>query len=122
MIEESESFAMGIKLMKEALETLALPPNEQASYLVKGGYGDCTDELALEFDDAYQTIKGYFGKKRLPSEAERLLESIHVQLKSISGPQHSEFWTASALKEKGEWKSIRDLAFLARQVLRTKAP
>lgn len=121
MIEESESFNMGIKLMKEALETLALPPNEQAAYLLKGGYGDCTDELALEFDDAYQIIKGYFGKQRLPSEAENLLESIHSQLNSISGPQHSEFWTTVALKERQEWASIRELALRARQTFRANA-
>lgn len=115
MIEESESFNLGIELMKKALEILALPPDEQAAYLLKGGYGDCADELALEFDDAYQIIKRYFGKQRLPTEAEHLLESIHSQLQSMSGPQNSRFWTTAALEKMPEWASIRALALRARQ-------
>lgn len=101
--------------MEKALDTLALPPNEQAAYLLKGGYGDCADELALEFDDAYQIIRGYFGKQRLQAEAENLLESIHSQLQSMSGPEHSGFWTTAALKKMPEWTSIRALALRARR-------
>lgn len=88
----------------------------RAAYLAKEGYGDCADELALEFDDAYQVIKGYFGKKRFPIEAESLLKTIDSRLKSISGPDKAEFWTTSALRDRSEWESIRDLASRAVEV------
>lgn len=117
MINESESFAFGVQLMKAALKTLSLTPQEQAVYLEKGGYGDCSDELALEFDDAYQVVKGYFGQQCFPAEVEIILGTIDVQLKSISGPDKAKFWITSAL-QRSEWNSIRDLASRALKSLR----
>lgn len=88
MIKKVESFTFGVKSLKKALKTLSLSPDAQVAYLANGGYGDCADELALEFDDAYQVLKGYFGKKLLTPQAESLIETINSRLNSISGPEN----------------------------------
>lgn len=110
MIKKVESFTFGVKSLKKALKTLSLSPDAQAAYLANGGYGDYADELALEFDDAYQVIKGYFGQKLLPPQAENLIEAIHSRLDSISGPDKAEFWRTTALRDRAEWEFICDLA------------
>ncbi len=117
MTEKSDVFQFGVESMRAALETLSLAPEKQRAYLATGGYGDCADELALDFDDAYKVLEPHFGKTHFPKEAESLLKSIDSQLKAISGEGRERFWTTSALKSEPEWNSIRALAAQASRVL-----
>jgi hypothetical protein len=68
------------------------------------------DELALEFDDIAPAALAMTGSGELASDQREAIAALDGQLASMSGPEHSDLWTADALHHAHEWSRVRDLA------------
>lgn len=70
------------------------------------------DELALDFDEAFQRVKSLKMQDKIEATAWRELETLDTSLEKISGPERAEYWTDDALRTRVEWEELRGLAKL----------
>jgi hypothetical protein len=99
-----------VRVREELLATvsrLAADPSMQRDYLEQLGTWDCLDELALEFDWSYSTLKTY---GLLTADQAEALESIDKLLVSFSGEANTPLWYGLEGLEKPEWAEVRILA------------
>ena len=100
-----------IEFLFDALKKLYWPANEQINWCKEEGVP--VSELALEFDDAYQTLRSNdtFQTQYNVNDAQmKKLDEINKILDKISGIENSAYWTPKALKSKMEWAQIRKLS------------
>ena len=69
------------------------------------------DELALDFDNYYRTVRPY--TSFLDEEQQRVLDAIDQQLSDMSRQDNSHLWTETALYNSKEWERVRNLALKA---------
>lgn len=104
-----------VKVMRllKALEILAATKDNQIIYLIGLGTFPSTDELALQFDDAYQVFKGNIDKENYSNPFDKnilkILESIDLMLEDMSKGSDHQFWDISSLDEI-QWSKVRKLA------------
>ncbi|MFF4778967.1 hypothetical protein ACFY05_39705 [Microtetraspora fusca] len=96
--------------LAEALVLLAAPAELQHDWCVR-----CTlpeDELALNFDDVYQTV--WMVDEQWPglltAEVKAVLDGIDRGLQAMSGEEHAEVWTCEGLMSDPRWEQVRILA------------
>jgi hypothetical protein len=99
-----------LQLLRTALTLLASSSEEQLDHLAALGIPDAVDELALEFDDAAPLVPQLVAAKAITTEAEHAIHLLDQRLTSMSGREHSQLWTRSALKTAPQWTEIRALA------------
>lgn len=90
-----------------AVGVLAMSAEDQLSYLSSLGVPGGVDELALEFDDTFLLAKQFVQLGWIDSETYEQAHSLDAELSAISGSDHAELWTATALTASPQWASIR---------------
>lgn len=95
------------------LEILALSSDEQIKYLKKIGTYPSTDELALQFEDAYVKLVGDYNEGIASStKNQKLLEdmkNINEILNYMSDSKLLRSWNVESLNEE-HWNQVRLLA------------
>jgi hypothetical protein len=104
---------MLVQQLDNAVARLAIPPTEQLAYLASIGVGGLADELALEFDDAYQPVAPLLEELEAPEELREDLTSLDQALTSDSLE-----WSIAAVGESDAWAEIRHLAMRIASALR----
>ncbi|MCC5575305.1 hypothetical protein IMZ11_06570 [Microtetraspora sp. AC03309] len=96
--------------LAEALVLLAAPAGLQHDWCERCSLPE--DELALNFDDVYQTV--WMVDEQRPGlltvEVKALLDGIDRALTAMSGPEHAEVWTCEGLMSDARWERVRVLA------------
>ncbi|RRA98000.1 hypothetical protein [Larkinella rosea] len=88
---------------------LASSIEEQRSYLIKLNAFPSTDELALEFDDAYQPWKSALNQISISPEALHKAERINTLLDSMSEGTNPAMWHVDSLNN-SYWSEIRRIS------------
>jgi hypothetical protein len=104
---------MLVQQLDNAVARLAMPPTEQVAYLASLGVGRLADELALEFDDAYQPVAPLLEELDAPEELRGDLKSLDRALTSDDIE-----WPIAAVGESAAWAEIRYLAMRTVSALR----
>jgi hypothetical protein len=68
------------------------------------------DELALDFDQWYQTFLDSAGDIPFSEVQIELLSQLDAKLLEMSGPTNETLWTDDALKGSAEWHDLREFA------------
>ncbi len=95
--------------LQDAICLLASSSEVQADYLHRHGYGECLDELALNFGAWYQTDETWEFHRILMDGQLAALEPLDKQLDRMSGEENEELWSTDAL-DGSEWMMVRQLA------------
>ncbi|MBI2374518.1 MAG: hypothetical protein HYV07_11035 [Deltaproteobacteria bacterium] len=90
---------------RETLLHLAATASEQEAYLRTLGTAPSTDELALEFSDAFGVVE-----EQLDENERRISTRLDRYLEGMSGSDHVQLWTIDALHSAREWACVRKLA------------
>lgn len=91
--------------LRTALQRLASSPADQETFLRELGTAPSVDELAIEFSDMLGVLQG-----SLEEPALSLAIRLDRYLEGISGGEHADLWTVSALHSAQEWARVRRLA------------
>jgi hypothetical protein len=94
------------ELLIDAIKLLAASAHEQRAYLKKSGLFPCTDEIALQFDDAYR----YFETREshLTGSISNKLKSINAMLDVLSNSADKSIWNEKSLAE-NSWTDLRKI-------------
>src|SRR5690606_16213620 len=98
----------GYERLLRSLEMLASSADAQEEYLRGLGTLPSTDELALEFDDAYEFFKSSADKEGLGAFISRV-DEIDELFDAMSVGGNADMWTVESLA-RGEWVKIREIA------------
>src|SRR5260370_24328504 len=101
--------------LKDALCHLAEEADAQRNYLLRYGYGDCLDELALQLGAWYEPGEKWEFHKLLTIEQLGAVGTLDVQLAQISEAGLSHLWWSETLNEPA-WMEVR---LLDREALHT---
>jgi hypothetical protein len=93
--------------LRQTVERLAAPAADQREWLQRMRTFPSLDELALEFDDEIQRVRGAG-----PSLASPALSELDKQLSAMSGTDNGKLWRPEAL-DGDEWARVRALAAAA---------
>lgn len=93
-----------------ATAVLALGPTQQVAWLESLDIQVPVDELALEFEDGHLLLAQWVEAGWLPPEAVPAFSAVDDALTGMSGAEHAELWTVTALHEAHEWARVRELA------------
>ena len=103
-----------LKLLRASVARLAQPPGEQLAWLSARSL--ClADELALEFDDVFPTVRGLIEQGIVRKEAASPLAGIDALLSQMS--EKPAKWEPEALATDPDWEELRHRAQLALAVL-----
>jgi hypothetical protein len=96
------------RLSRVVLALASPPPSSDESRLAKGVPGQ-TENLVLEFDEAYTAwVEGF---TVLPEEAQLIaLQRVDRQLAEMVAARDAGLWTEQAHREAGAWHEVRALA------------
>ena len=88
---------------------LAAPPRAPEPLSRAKGLPGQTENLVLEFDEAYTAwVEGF---QVLPEEAQLIaLQRVDRQLAGMVAAKDADLWTAQAHREAGAWHEVRALA------------
>lgn len=104
-----ETLAWAAESLKDSVSRLASEPPEQLAYLQHLGTYPLTDELALEFDDAFLLSDQLVSAGRLSDAVRRQLARIDALLDELSDGEE-ENWLPPALESDRRWQEVRELA------------
>jgi hypothetical protein len=93
-----------------AVGHLAAEPAAQVAYLASIGTAGLADELALEFEDAYNVLRPGLPQLNVPESAVEKLSRLEALLDEMSAGHQAELWTPGALQTSGYWSEVRRLA------------
>jgi hypothetical protein len=96
-----------MKLLRQAVAALAKPGPAALDTLDPRCHRP--DELALDFDDAYQVVVGSFARD-FTSEQLTALQMLDALLEEMSGAQNSHLWTEEAVVSHDRWREVRSRA------------
>ena len=103
MNEEARKQAL-VESLRGSLRRLASPATEQRRYLEELGVSPDVDELALEFDDLWPSVRPF------SSEALRCCcDELDRYFGTFSGKTFEALWHVDALS-RSEWEGVRELA------------
>jgi hypothetical protein len=100
-----------MKIIK-ALNILAYPKDKQINYLIELGTFPSTDELAIQFDDAYNFFLGIANENKEHLYDKRIFEILNRIISffdRMSNKNNNDFWKVSSLGQ-DEWNNVRELA------------
>lgn len=95
--------------LQDALCVLASDAAFQAEYVLRHGYGENLDELALEFNAWYEAGEVWVFHKNLTAEQLASLYRLDRQLDAMSGKENAQLWWAEALGDE-TWVRVRRFA------------
>jgi hypothetical protein len=98
-------------LLFKAIEMLAANADDQRGYLRKIGTFPSTDELALEFDDAYRPFIGKLNHDDLLNPIVIDLKKIDSLLDLYSDMEDKTIWLENSL-DNHLWAGVREIASL----------
>jgi len=93
-----------------AIAVLALPAEGQLAFLDSIGVPHNVDELAWEFDDGRLLARQFVELQWTSAVFRAKVDPLNALLDEMSGEEHAELWTATALREAPEWERVRLLA------------
>ena len=96
-----------IERLITALQALAAPPDVQLSRFPN--FVVTSDELALDFDDAYRLVSDCPQVELSGVEADSL-RRVDAMLADWSGEGRPDLWSDSALRSAPEWAALRERA------------
>lgn len=105
--EVEQAQGVYVNLLRPAIVDLALNGEDQIAWMRRTGFP--SDELSLQFDDAYQSLWLSRGQGWLADEVVVLLERIDGLLSEMSGPQY-ERWSDDAVLGSADWEQLREWA------------
>ena len=94
---------MDISEILKTIENLSLSSEAQIKYLKNLGTYPSVDELAIEFDDAFVTLKGRINEKL------EEIESLNSLLDELNNKGDTDIWNVKSL-DTPPWEEIRKLA------------
>ncbi len=95
-----------LALLRTATQKLAESAEVQIAGLLQDGFTHMVDELALQFDDYYRSVRHWVADAQLAAALVLLDEA----LEEMSSPGVEALWSFDALRAAPEWQRIRDLA------------
>jgi hypothetical protein len=95
--------------LQDALCHLAEEADAQREYLLRHGYGDCLDELALDLAAWYEPGKNWEFHKLLTEGQLAAVGILDAQLAQMSEAEARHLWRSAALNEPA-WVEVRRLA------------
>lgn len=95
-------------LLFESLAVLAADAPCQVAWLYKQGV--VTDEIALDFDHAFDMAEALVGEGQLSRGVLTHLREIEAVLDEMSGAENADRWTRDALSVDEGWRRARGLA------------
>ena len=97
--------------LKYIVNILSLTSVEQNEHLKRLGTFPSTDELALEFEDAYFYFKSRLERETIDIDKDIILsiEKINNMLDGLSYSNDMDIWNVNSLNGK-EWSNIRQVA------------
>jgi hypothetical protein len=95
--------------LQDALCLLAEEGDEQRDYLLRHGFGDGLDELALDFAAWYAPGQNWEFHKLLSMGQLEAVGTLDAQLTRMSEPELGHLWWSKALNEPA-WAEVRLLA------------
>ncbi len=112
MSEERQSAEAALSRLRAATARLAASASEQRAYLAKDpGLGECTDELALEWEDECGFLPLLASAGLLSPSADAALRRVDAELDSLS--EDATAWTFRSLESDPRWERVRAAARLA---------
>jgi hypothetical protein len=105
---EEQTLAWAATSLRETVGRLALDPEGQLAYLRDLGTYPVTDELGMEFDDAYKLSDQLVAAGRLSPALYADLTKIDQLLSDLSGVE--ENWLPEALESDPRWAKVREIA------------
>ncbi|MFI1442152.1 hypothetical protein [Streptomyces fructofermentans] len=96
------------RLLVQSLTALAADPSVQVAWLK--GHGVPTEEIALDFDNAFGVAKQLIEEGRLSPEALPDLRDIDKVFSEMSGERNASRWAEDALYGDEGWVKARKLA------------
>jgi hypothetical protein len=96
------------KMILHCIELLAANSDAQRSYLKQSGSYPCTDEIALEFDDAYRRFAAETDSE-IPQSIIIKIDLLNSMLDRLSDSHDENIWNESSL-ETSHWNEIRNTA------------
>jgi hypothetical protein len=94
--------------LRSAVGHLADPAAAQIAYLTELGVAPLADELALELDDLLGAALADPNLLEIPQR--EALTRLDETLKYMSGAEHADLWTTTALEGAAERRQLRDVA------------
>ena len=93
-----------------ATAVLALSASQQEAWLASLAIQVPVDELALEFDDGHHLLPQWVDAGWLPSASVPAFSVLDRALAEMSGKEHADLWSLTALHDAPEWAHVRALA------------
>ncbi len=96
-----------LALLIDSLQVLAQPADKQVQYLEGLGVAPISDELALEFDDAFHLVRQLLNDGVIDAHTYLELVELDDFLRKLSGEEYKGMWTTQAVAVEQEWCTIR---------------
>jgi hypothetical protein len=106
---KEETLAWATTSLRETVGRLAADPSEQIAYLQELGTYPVTDELALEFHDAFLLADQLVEAGRLAPDLYRRVSRIDKLLDDLSDGAEAN-WLPEALESDPRWAKVREIA------------
>ena len=114
-----------VETLIESMRLLASDPENQVGHLAALGLSEDwmdVDEIALEFEDAYGVVPRLATEGLISADAHAAIDALDIYLKSFSGSENRELWTADAVRQSAEWARVRVLAAVALESMIGRRP
>lgn len=98
---------VAIRQLERALERLSWNAEQQIEYMSRFGVG--SDEMALDFDDAFRTTSGMIRQGIMPDSLRETLRPVDEILTEMTD-SHEDEWDEEAVSESRIWSILRKAA------------
>lgn len=106
-----------VAALKGALARLSSGAPVQIEYLRSHGIAPLADELALELQDLVSFLPQLVESGVLDSAQAQLVMAVDDKLAHLSRRHDVSLWTEDALRNRQEWKEVRNIASSAQAAL-----
>jgi hypothetical protein len=96
-----------IRQLERTLERLSWNAEQQIEYMSRFGVG--SDEMALDFDDAFRTTSGMIRQGLMPDSLREALHPVDEILTEMTD-SHEDEWDEEAVSESRTWSILRKAA------------
>ena len=98
---------MNSEPLSEAIRCLALPAEEQLTFLSRLGCPGVIDELALQFHDQAVIADQLLEAGEITPGQLAVVKDVDEMLTGMSGQRNAALWTEDALKRSALWEDVR---------------
>jgi hypothetical protein len=97
-------------MLLKAVARLALPAEDQVTYLRRLGSWPSVDELALELHDVVVLLDQFVDSGWIREQDANAIKALDDLLTRMSGEQNEHLWTEHGLTTAVEWEEVRNRA------------